>query len=66
MTKLFKKSKKPNFRAILAPFCQNLGKNEFSWKGLSQFSNILSIYGLAKNQKKNVSIFKEFLNRLSF
>ena len=30
--KFFKKSKKLYFRAILGPFCPNLGKNEVSWK----------------------------------
>ena len=40
-------------KAILSPFCLNLGKNEFSWKkGLRQFLNILIIYHSAKNQKK--------------
>ena len=38
MTAFFEKTKKPYFGDILSPFCQNLGKNEFSWeKGLSVF-----------------------------
>ena len=41
MTKIFKKSKKPYFGAILYTFCPNLGKNEFWWKkGLCQFLDI--------------------------
>ena len=45
MTAFFEKTKKPYFGAILSPFCQNLGKNEFSWKkGLCQFLDIPIIY----------------------
>ena len=56
MTKFFKKSKKPYFGAILGPFFQDLGKNEFSWKkGLCQFLNIPIIYHHAENQKKIIS-----------
>ena len=53
MTKFFKKLKKLCFGTILGPFCQNLSKNEFSWKkGLCQFLDIPIIYHRAKNQKK--------------
>ena len=53
MATFFKKSKNPNFGAILSNFYPNLGKNEFSWKkGLCQFLNILIIYHGAKNLRK--------------
>ena len=52
MTKVFKKSKKTYFGAILGPFCPNLDKNEFSWKKDCQFLNNPIIYHRAKNQKK--------------
>ena len=58
MTKFFKKSQKPYFGAILGPFRQNLGKNEFSWKkGLCQFLDIPVIYHCPKNQEKLLSHF---------
>ena len=54
MTKFFKKSTKPHFGAILGPFDQNLGKNEFSWNIFKarQFLDIFIIYHRAKTQKK--------------
>ena len=53
MATFFKKSKNPNFGAILSNFYPNLGKNEFSWKkGLCQFLNIPVIYHGAKNLRK--------------
>ena len=51
--KVFEKIKKNYFGGILSPFCQNLGKNEFSGKrGSDQFLNILIIYHRAKNLEK--------------
>ena len=55
MSKFFKKTKRTCFGAILGPFSLNLGKNEFSWKGLCQFLNIPIIYHRPKNQKKLVT-----------
>ena len=54
MTKFFKKSTKPHFGAILGPFDQNFGKNEFSWNIFKarQFLDIFIIYHRAKTQKK--------------
>ena len=54
MTKFFKKSTKPHFGAILGPFDQNLGKNEFSWNIFKarQVLDIFIIYHRAKSQKK--------------
>ena len=53
MTKFFKKSKNPNFGAILGNFCPNLGKNESSWKkGLCQFLNNPIMYHGAKNLRR--------------
>ena len=44
--------------SILGPFCQNLGKNEFSWKkGLCQFVDIPIIYHCNNNQKKLLNHF---------
>ena len=52
MTKFFKKSKQPYFRAILGPFYPNLRKNESSLKKeFCQFLKVLIIYQRAKNQK---------------
>ena len=55
MTKFFKKPKKKKnyFRAILGPFCPNLGKHECSWKiGVCLLLDIPIIYHCAKSQKK--------------
>ena len=58
MTKFFKKSNKPHLGAILGPFCQNLGKNKFSWKKrLCQFLDIPIIYHCNNNQKKTIEPF---------
>ena len=52
MTKLFEKSKKTYFRAILDRFYLNFGWTKLSWKkGLCQFFHIRIIYHYAKNQK---------------
>ena len=50
--KNFQKIQNTLFRAILGPFCPNLGKYESSWrKKLCQFWNIPIIYYCAKNQE---------------
>ena len=57
MTKFFKKSQKNYFGVILGYFCQNFGKNEFSWKkGLWQFLNIPITYHGAETWKNKQRI----------
>ena len=49
--KILKRWKRTYFRAILGPFYQNLGKNEFSWKKEHcQFLDIPIIYQHAKKK----------------
>ena len=58
------KTKDEILGAILGPFPQNFGKNEFYWKkGLCQFLNIPIMYHHAKNQKKtNDPFLRKMLN----